>query len=35
MSRRDISEGFEIATGEVISFEEVGGVDVHARKTGR
>ncbi|MBR81505.1 MAG: methylmalonyl-CoA carboxyltransferase [Acidimicrobiaceae bacterium] len=26
---------FEIATGEVISFEEVGGVDVHARKTGQ
>ena len=35
MSRRDIPEGFEIATGEVISFEEVGGVDVHARKTGQ
>ncbi len=26
---------FEIATGEVISFEEVGGVDVHARQTGQ
>ncbi|MEC9088494.1 MAG: carboxyl transferase domain-containing protein, partial [Actinomycetota bacterium] len=26
---------FEIATVEVISFEEVGGVDVHARKTGQ
>lgn len=26
---------FEIATGEVISFEEVGGVDVHARITGQ
>ncbi|MDH3678849.1 MAG: carboxyl transferase [Acidimicrobiia bacterium] len=26
---------FEIATGEVISFEEVGGVDVHARTTGQ
>ena len=26
---------FEIATGEVISFEEVGGVDVHARNTGQ
>jgi acetyl-CoA carboxylase carboxyltransferase component len=26
---------FEIATGEVISFEDVGGVDVHARKTGQ
>ena len=26
---------FEIATGEVISFEEVGGVDVHARLTGQ
>ncbi len=26
---------FEIATGEVISFEDVGGVDVHARHTGQ
>jgi acetyl-CoA carboxylase carboxyltransferase component len=26
---------FEIATGEVISFEELGGVDVHARVTGQ
>lgn len=26
---------FEIATGEVISFEDVGGVDVHARQTGQ
>ncbi len=26
---------FEIATGEVISFEAVGGVDVHAEKTGQ
>ncbi|MCP5030642.1 MAG: methylmalonyl-CoA carboxyltransferase [Actinomycetia bacterium] len=26
---------FEIATGEVISFEDVGGVDVHARTTGQ
>ncbi|MGF1598806.1 MAG: acyl-CoA carboxylase subunit beta [Acidimicrobiales bacterium] len=26
---------FEIATGELISFEEVGGVDVHARLTGQ
>ena len=26
---------FEVATGEVISFEEVGGVDVHARHTGQ
>ncbi|MEL7157149.1 MAG: carboxyl transferase domain-containing protein [Actinomycetota bacterium] len=26
---------FEIATGEIISFEEVGGVDVHARHTGQ
>jgi acetyl-CoA carboxylase carboxyltransferase component len=26
---------FEIATGEVISFEEVGGVDVHAKLTGQ
>lgn len=26
---------FEIATGEVISFEEVGGVDVHAERTGQ
>ena len=26
---------FEIATGELISFEDVGGVDVHARKTGQ
>ena len=26
---------FEVATGEVISFEEVGGVDVHARLTGQ
>ncbi len=26
---------FEIATGEIISFEDVGGVDVHARKTGQ
>ena len=26
---------FEVATGEVISFEEVGGVDVHARITGQ
>lgn len=26
---------FEVATGEVTTFEEVGGVDVHARKTGQ
>jgi acetyl-CoA carboxylase carboxyltransferase component len=26
---------FEVATGEVISFEDVGGVDVHARRTGQ
>ena len=26
---------FEIATGEVVTFEEVGGVDVHARQTGQ
>ena len=26
---------FEIATGEVITFEAVGGVDVHARNTGQ
>jgi len=26
---------FEVATGEVISFEDVGGVDVHARHTGQ
>ncbi len=26
---------FEVATGEVITFEEVGGVDVHARHTGQ
>jgi len=26
---------FEVATGEIISFEDVGGVDVHARKTGQ
>ena len=26
---------FEIATGEVISFEDVGGVDVHAKTTGQ
>ena len=26
---------FEIATGEVVTFEEVGGVDVHARLTGQ
>ena len=26
---------FEIATGEVIGFEELGGVDVHARLTGQ
>jgi acetyl-CoA carboxylase carboxyltransferase component len=26
---------FEIATGEKVSFEDVGGVDVHARKTGQ
>jgi len=26
---------FEIATGEIVSFEEVGGVDVHARLTGQ
>ena len=26
---------FEIATGEIISFEEVGGVDVHAKRTGQ
>jgi acetyl-CoA carboxylase carboxyltransferase component len=26
---------FEVATGEVITFEEVGGVDVHARTTGQ
>ena len=26
---------FEVATGEVITFEEVGGVDVHARLTGQ
>ena len=26
---------FEVATGEKISFEEIGGVDVHARSTGQ
>jgi acetyl-CoA carboxylase carboxyltransferase component len=26
---------FEIATGEVITFEDLGGVDVHARETGQ
>ena len=26
---------FETSTGEIISFEDVGGVDVHARKTGQ
>ena len=26
---------FEVATGEIISFEELGGVDVHARMTGQ
>jgi len=26
---------FEIATGEIISFEELGGVDVHAKLTGQ
>ncbi len=26
---------FEIATGEVVGFEELGGVDVHARHTGQ
>jgi len=26
---------FEIATGEVVTFDEVGGVDVHARHTGQ
>ncbi|MEZ5232408.1 MAG: carboxyl transferase domain-containing protein [Acidimicrobiales bacterium] len=26
---------FEIATGEIVSFEELGGVDVHARLTGQ
>lgn len=26
---------FEVATGEIITFEEVGGVDVHARLTGQ
>ncbi len=26
---------FEVATGEVITFEEIGGVDVHARRTGQ
>ena len=26
---------FEIATGEIIGFEELGGVDVHARTTGQ
>ena len=26
---------FEVATGEIISFEEVGGVDVHAKHTGQ
>ncbi|MFT7601135.1 MAG: acetyl-CoA carboxylase carboxyltransferase component [Acidimicrobiales bacterium] len=26
---------FEIATGEIVSFEQVGGVDVHAEKTGQ
>ncbi len=26
---------FEIATGEKVSFEDVGGVDVHAKKTGQ
>jgi acetyl-CoA carboxylase carboxyltransferase component len=26
---------FEVATGEIITFEEVGGVDVHARHTGQ
>ena len=26
---------FEVATGEIISFEDLGGVDVHARRTGQ
>ena len=26
---------FEVATGEVISFEDIGGVDVHAKHTGQ
>lgn len=26
---------FEVATGEVIAFEDLGGVDVHARQTGQ
>jgi methylmalonyl-CoA decarboxylase subunit alpha len=26
---------FEVATGEIISFEDLGGVDVHARTTGQ
>ena len=26
---------FEIATGEIVSFEELGGVDVHAKTTGQ
>jgi len=26
---------FEVATGEIVTFEEVGGVDVHATKTGQ
>ena len=25
----------EIATGEIVSFEELGGVDLHAKTTGR
>jgi acetyl-CoA carboxylase carboxyltransferase component len=26
---------FEVATGEIIGFEELGGVDIHARETGQ
>lgn len=26
---------FEVATGEIISFEDLGGIDVHARQTGQ
>ena len=35
MPGRDLTEGLRDRTGEVISFEDVGGVDVHARRTGQ
>jgi acetyl-CoA carboxylase carboxyltransferase component len=35
LPRRHVTAVVEVATGEQVSFEELGGVDVHARLTAR